>query len=139
MAYCTKIDILEALSEEELIGLTDDFDAGVVDDSRVTRAISDADAEIDGYCGEKYNVPFSPAPAIIRKLSVDIAVYNLYARRQGAPENRKERYDSAIRVLKDVSKGAVSLGADAPTETSEDKVSTSSEDRIFDRDKLEGF
>jgi len=135
MAYCTKTDILEQIEEDVLIQLTDDEDAGVVDEDKVTRAIVDADAEIDSYCGTKYDVPFSTVPVMIRKMSVDIAIYNLYARRRGAPEDRKERYDDAISFLKDVSKGIASLGGDGPSadDDSGPEATTVKSDRVFSR------
>jgi len=135
MAYCTKTDILEQLEEDVLIQLTDDEDAGIVDDDKVTRAIVDADAEIDSYCGTKYDVPFTTAPAMIRKMSVDITIYNLYARRRGAPEDRKERYDDAISFLKDISKGIASLGGDGPSadDDSGPEATTVKSDRVFSR------
>ena len=137
MAYCIQADLLEQISEDELIQLTDDAGAGTVDTSVVDRAISDADAEIDSYCATRYNVPFSPVPVMVRKTSVDIAIYNLFARRRGAPEDRQERYDNAIRWLKDVSRGLVSLGANAPV-TDDDAgpaASTDKSDRIFSSGK----
>jgi len=135
MAYCIKTDILEQIEEDVLIQLTDDDDAGVVDEDKVTRAIADADAEIDSYCGTKYDVPFLTVPVMIRKMSVDIAIYNLYARRRGAPEDRKERYDDAISFLKDVSKGIASLGGDGPSvdDDSGPEATTVKSDRVFSR------
>lgn len=141
MSYCTKADILEQLDEDILIQLTDDDDLGVVDDDVVTRAIADADAEIDSYCGTRYSVPLSPVPAIIRKFSVDIAIYNLYARRKGAPEDRQKRHDNAIKFLVNVSTKKVSLGADdpdgAPPDANAPEIDYST--RIFTRDKMKGF
>lgn len=133
MSYCVKADILEQLDEDVLIQLTDDADAGAVDDDVVTRAISDSDAEIEGYCGTRYELPFSPVPVMIRKLSVDISIYNLYARRRGVPEDRQKRYDNAIRFLRDVSLGRVTLGADAPATDSDGgpEATTVKSDRIF--------
>jgi len=141
MAYCTKADILEQLDEDELIGLTDDNDLGAVDDGKVDRAIADADAEIDGYCGKRYSVPFSPVPAILRKISVELAVVNLFARRRGVPEDRRKRYEDMIRFLRDVAKGLVSLGAGDPDSppSDADKPQIASGERIFTREKLEGF
>ena len=140
MAYCAQSDILEQISETELIHLTDDADAGVVDESVLERAIADADAEIDGYCGDRYSVPFTDVPDMIRKLSVDIAVYNLFSRRQGAPEGRKQRYDDAIRFLERVADGKASVpGVTGTTESASDRVSLSSATRVFSRDNLEGF
>ncbi|NPU85551.1 MAG: DUF1320 domain-containing protein [Syntrophaceae bacterium] len=135
MAYCTQNDLIEQISEAELIQLTDDAGADTVDTSAVARAIADADAEIDGYCGARYTVPFSPAPVMIRKISVDLAIYNLFSRRSAVkiPEERQKRYDNAVRFLRDVSRGLISLGADAPAEPDSGlpRASTNRDDRIF--------
>lgn len=133
MAYCIQSDLLEQIDEDKLIQLTDDADAGTVDADVVTRAIADADAEIDSYCGSRYDVPFTTVPAIIRKTSVDIAIYNLYARRKGPPDDRQKRYDNAVRFLRDVSRGLVSLGADAPStdDDSGPETTTTKSDRAF--------
>ncbi len=141
MAYCTKTDLLGQIPEETLIQLTDDTGSGSEDDAAIAGAISDADAEIEAYCGENYTLPFDPVPVIIRKVSVDISIYNLYARRQGAPDDRAKRYDNAVKLLRDIAAGRVSLGASAPTETSQDTVeaSTSAGDRIFTKTTLGGF
>ena len=142
MPYCAQTDLEEQLSPEELIELTDDAGAGAVDASIVSRAIADADAEIDSYCGSRYSLPFSPVPVMVRKLSVDVAIYNLYTRRAilKMPEERQKRYDNAIRFLRDISKGLISLGADAPAQANtSDMASIAGNDRIFTRDKMEGF
>jgi len=143
MDYCTKSDILEQIDEDVLIDLTDDDDVGSVDDDKVTRAISDADEEIDSYCGARHTVPFSTVPGIIRKLSVDIAIYNLYARRRGAPDDRKERYNNAVRMLRDISRGVISLGADdpegSPPDTNAPEMASTNPDRVFSRDTMKGW
>lgn len=133
MSYATQADILEQLDEDILVQLTDDADAGVVDADMVTRAIADADAEIDGYCGTRYDVPFTSVPAMIRKISVDIAIYNLYARRKGTPEDRQKRYENAVRFLNNVSKGVITLGGDAPAQDldSGPEATAKKSDRIF--------
>ena len=136
MAYSEKADILEQITDEELIQLTDDSGIGSVDDGVVSRAIADADAEIDSYCATRYSVPFSGVPVMIRKLSVDIALYHLYSRRQlVVPEERKDRYNAAIRYLRDVAKGIVSLGGDAPAQDTDGGpgATTSKSDRVFSR------
>ena len=141
MAYSTQDDILEQMDAATLIGLTDDAGAGVVDATKVTRAIADADATIDSYCQGKYSVPLSPVPDKIRQLSVDVAIYNLYSRRDDiAPEIRKDRHKEAIRFLEKVAAGAIALGAATPSpETTGTAVDISSNDRIFTRDKMSGF
>ena len=141
MGYCAQSDLLEQISDDKLTQLTDDADTGSIDADVITRSIADADAEIDGYCGRRYTVPFTTVPAIIRKVSVDIALYNLYARRKGAPDDRQSRYDNAIKLLLNVSKGLITLGADDPDSTpaSSNTPEISQSDRIFTRDKMSGF
>ena len=141
MAYCTKTDILEELDEDTLVQLTDDKDLGVVDDAKVTAAIDKADEEIDSYCGRRYSVPFATVPGRIKHLSVDMAIYHLYGRRKGAPQQRKDAYDTALRFLRDVADNRASLGEndpDAPPSDAE-KPQISGNTRIFSRDDLEGF
>lgn len=141
MSYCAQADILEQISDGTLIELTDDGGSGEIDSSVVTRAIADADAEIDGYCGTRYSLPFSPVPGMIRKISVDLAIYHLYSRRDDSiPEMRQKRYDNAVRLLRDVSKGTITLGADAPAQTNTGHTADIDyNDRIFTRDKMTGF
>jgi len=133
MAYCTQADILEQLDEDVLIQLTDDDDIGAVDADMVTRAIADADALIDSYCGARYDVPLSPVPNIIRKCSVDLAICNLYARRKGVSEDREKRCKAAVGYLKDVSTGKATLGTDTPAADEDDgpQATTVKTDRLF--------
>jgi phage gp36-like protein len=142
MAYCIQADLEEQISPAELGELTDDAGSGSADTSAVARAIADADAEIDSYCGGRYTLPFSPVPVMIRKLSVDIALYNLHTRRSfaKAPEERQKRYENAVRFLRDVSKGLISLGADEPARAdTSNSVEMTGNDRIFTRAKMQGF
>lgn len=139
MAYSTQTDLEEQIGPDELIQLTDDTGSGTVDTSVVDRAIADADAEIDSYCGSRYIMPFSPVPAMIRKLSVDLAIYNLSSRRAilKITDERQNRYDNAVRFLRDVSAGRVSLGADTPAEPSDGlpQSTHANDDRIFSMGK----
>lgn len=140
MAYSTQSEILDQMDKDVLIQLTDDDDAGVVDTDVVTQKIADADALIDGYCGARYAVPFTTVPALVLKFSVDIAIYNLYGRRKGAPEDRRNRFKEAVDFLKGVAAGNNSLGENDPAagETSFE-LSSNNPDRIFTRDKMAGF
>jgi phage gp36-like protein len=141
MAYSDQDDILEQLDEDILVQLTDDADAGAVDTDKVTRAIADADALIDGYCGRRYTVPFTTVPALILKFSVDIAIYNLYGRRKGAPDDRRTRYNDAVSFLKAVAKNEAALGEDDPlsAESEAPQMSSLNPDRVFTRSSMTGF
>ncbi len=141
MAYCTVSDILDLISEDELVQLTDDEGTGEMDTAVVDKAITNADAEIDGYCGKRYSVPLLPVPPVICKLSVDVAIYNLFSRRQGAPEDRRTRYKDAIKFLENVAKGLVSLGEDDPDTppSSSHKPQMTQSDPVFSRESLKGW
>lgn len=140
MAYCVKADILKQITEDQLIGLTDDADAGSVDDAIVTEMIARADEIINGYCAQRYTVPFSETPGIVKTISIDIALYNLYSRRSHImTEERKNRFENAMKLLKDIEAGRVSLGVPAPTENPDRSGSYEGNDRIFTRDDMEGF
>lgn len=133
MAYCTEADIINQLPEERLIELADDDGDGIADIGVVDKAIADADAEIDTYLSSRYTVPLSPAPAIINKICVDIAVWNLFSRRQVADDVAKERYRAAVDLLKLIAKGDVSLGVVPEPAGGEQQIKSSREksDRTF--------
>ena len=141
MAYCTLDDIKKLISEETIVQLTDDEEQGVVNQSRVAEAVSQADGEIESYCQDRYEIPFSSVPVLIRKLSVDISIYNLYSRRlETIPQIRADRYKNAIRLLEGVQKGTVSISA---TETADaesaNEAAIEAGTRIFTREKMKGF
>jgi phage gp36-like protein len=105
MAYCTRADIEALVSAETLRQLTDDEQAGDVDDSIVDACIASADASIDGYLRGRYTVPLAtvPVPQLVLDISRDIAVYNLFSRKGegGVPEIFSSRKNDARKQLKD--------------------------------------
>lgn len=140
MAYCTLDDIKKMIPVESLLQLTDDEQTGAIIESRVDEAIAQADSEINGYIANRYTVPFVVVPDILRKFSVDISIYNLYARKvEQIPEARQTRYDNAIRMLRDVAAGKAALDGGTTPETTDNESNITSGARIFTRDKLEGF
>ena len=110
MAYCTKQQMIDRFKEAELIQLTDIDSVGVINDSVLDQAIDDAMHEINSYLS-KYTLPLSVVPAVLVRKSCDITRYFLYD--DAATDEVSKRYDSAIKFLLNVSKGLISLGADA--------------------------
>jgi phage gp36-like protein len=143
MAYCTLDDLKEKISEDILIELTDDDAAGVIDTARTDRAMADAESEIDSYCASRYRVPLDPVPGIIRKVSVDIAVYNLFQRRSGATEERQRDYKNAIAFLQNVASGKATLGQqpepEAPEESTGQASLVGTRTKIFDPSLMEKY
>jgi phage gp36-like protein len=134
MAYATTDDILMQLPEDTLIDLTDDEGLGVVVDNVVTRAVEDADEEIDGFLAVRYALPFSTTPRLVRKFSVDIAICNLYARKPGTtPDERKENCQRAREMLGKIAEGKLNLDVPEPNSDADYgvQVTTDKTDRIF--------
>jgi phage gp36-like protein len=156
MSYCTLTDLKSALAEEKLIQLTDDEnEAPVTIDpidtdcaaiiGRITDAIDYADQMIDGYLRSRYTLPLSAVPKLVQRLSVDLALYYLYARRFDVeiPEGMTTRYNNATKLLQAIQAGKVSLGTGetepaAPTDGSYSTNKTS-DDRLFSKEVLDGF
>jgi len=144
MPYSIIDDIISLLPEAEIIRLTDDEGLGVVGAARVSAAIARADSEIDSYCGGRYAVPVIPVPDLLKKLSADIAAYNLYSRSvMVMPDVWGQRYRNAIRQLEGISRGIVSLGVPGPPASS-GRVSGAETNKtvdgnVFSRNEMEGF
>ncbi len=141
MPYCVLEDIQNAIPEAELVQLTDDAGAGEIDEAIVAAAITNADSEIDSYAMVLYDVPFSPVPPKVKNLSVDIAIHNLFKRRQIVNEAVDKGYDDAVKFLQRLSDGKVKFAKEDGTEAASTGAQTeiSSKPRVFDRDKLSEF
>lgn len=138
MVYCTQDDLLKMVPEEELAQLT--TEAGEMpDDAVVSEAIAKAGAEIDSYLAVRYVLPLAATPAQVKNLAADMAIYHLYSRRAVMPEIRRQKYEDAVKFLKDVSAGRAEIvgasGAEEPGAAS-DVTEVSSSPRIFSREKM---
>lgn len=143
--YCTVDELRRQSSEEFLIRCTDDAGENKIDLMIVDEKIGDAQMEIDSYCRTQYPVPFQTVPGLIRKLTVDIALYNLVSRR-GLDEDSPDvilvkRYRDAVKFLENLAKGIVTIG---PTVAGDPKpqpqqAAIASSPRRFSRGSMEGF
>ncbi|TCS69766.1 phage gp36-like protein [Sulfuritortus calidifontis] len=111
MPYATAADLITRYGEDELIQLTDRVGAGVVDTAIVSRALDDAEAEIDGYLAARYRLPLPTTPALLARIACDIARYRLWEDR--ASDEVRQRYEDARRLLENISSGRASLGLPA--------------------------
>lgn len=140
MNYATVDDLLELLPEEELIGLTDDEDLGVVHTGRVDAALETASVTIDGYIAGRYSLPFAAVPAMLTVLCVGIAGHLLYIRRNRTSEPWEKQHDNAIRFLEKVGSGQLSLGTAEPAGTgTTESLSVSAPEALFGSEELDKF
>jgi len=111
MSYCTLQDLTNRYGLKELIDLSDNDNTGAINTEVIDRAISDAEGEIDGYLASRYPLPINPVPKSIARIACDIARYYLYD--DVAIEQVNKRYNDAVKFLKAVSQGDVSIGITA--------------------------
>ena len=140
MSYATKQDLIDRFKEPELIQLTDSSgDAGAIDDTVLSRALDDADAEIDTYLVARYALPLPTVPRVLVNAACDIARYRLYEDR--STEHVTKRYDDAVKLLRMVSEGKVSLGLDTNQQatTTAGGPQFDSPGRVFTRDSLADY
>lgn len=131
----TYTDYLVRISEQVLLGLTDDLNTGAVDTSIVDEVGLEASADVNSYLGNRYTVPFtSPYPRKVKNLTLDLAVFALFDRRQqGPPKTIEKRRDDAIKFMQAVADGEMNLGEDDPGDSSDSgpEATTVKTDRIF--------
>lgn len=145
MAYATQTDITDLYGIDTLDRLADRDGEGTADAAKVSRALDDASALVDGYIALRVTLPLSPVPAVLRNLTVDIAMYRLATDAGLLSEDARARYDDAIRFLRDVSAGKAAIpqpaapGAAVTETASPQTVVIDSEPRLFSRGSMRGL
>jgi len=115
--YITGQHLIDRFGEDEIVQLTDKAGVGVLDETVLASAISDAQEEVDSFLAAAYTVPLvEPAPGLIVRLTCDITRYFLYD--DGAGAEAEKRYERAISYLKALGKGtAVIAGLSSDTKS----------------------
>ena len=144
--YATVQDVKDALDSGALLRLFDDEneDSTAAGDMRAKQQARGPDT----YIGQRYDLPLPSTPPVLRGKVVDIAVWNLFARRGlgNADEVVRERYKNALRWLEQLSVGKVSLplapsgddgGGGTPPQAG--GASIRAQPRRFSRDTMDGF
>lgn len=138
MSYCTEQDLITRYGEDELIQLTDKQNVGQLDTDVINSAIADADSLIDGYLGSRYSLPVNPVPRSLVRIACEICRYYLYENL--ATDEVKDRYNEAVRSLKAISNGQMSIGISEQGEkpASQNTVHFETGGNVFNR-KDKGF
>jgi len=116
MAYATAQEIIDRVGIKLAAELTNDGDDSVTPvTATLTTHAGEASSVVDAYLSVRYQTPVvltglgPDVAALLRRLTVDIAVHGLQARRQDIPESTQAVYDAAIAFLKDVQAARASL------------------------------
>ena len=139
MPYASIQDVIDRLGQSAVDQMADDPFAGSKRFAALEQGLADASEEIDGYVGARHALPLDPVPGPLVRICVQIGVYLRCSSADLATDLQKDRAESARRFLRDVSKGAVSLGPadpDPPAAASEPGVQFESGAKVLDRDSL---
>ena len=151
MGYCTVDDVKELVKEDMYNAILGceylDDEKAEEKEQKITQltesAISDADAEIDGYLSKRYKLPFENPPGVLKKFSKDIAAYNLVSRigidEQDRDKTYLNRYNAAIKFLTLVAEGKIEIGAYTPEINSAAGFQLASSKRLFSRETMKGW
>lgn len=115
--YAAVDDVVSRYGKECFIlaGKTED---GEIDNAAIARALEEASSEIDLALQGRYSLPLDPAPPVLRRICVDLAVGALP--RNGATEATvyERRAKEARALLASLAKGETTLGlAPAPVQS----------------------
>lgn len=143
--FATKADMIARFGEREVIALTDREMTGIINDAVIAQGLQAADAEITGYLAGRYALPFPSVPAVLIGYACDIARYRLTGTDVTCTDDIAARHTEAIRYLRSVAKGEISLGLDQTGAVVGGVVATGSGvrkavgNRRFNADSMSGF
>jgi len=114
--YCEAADIAGHVPNARLVELTDDAEprTGEINAEIIDKAIAESTAIIDTLIGGRYSLPLASIPPVLKKISIDLTIYNLYARHADSEEFKGacKRHDNAMKLLQMIADGTVTLGID---------------------------
>lgn len=112
--YCAADDIEGYVPRARLVELTDDAEPGTgeINAAIIGKAIGDSSATIDAFIGGRHTLPLAVVPPIIKKICIDLSIYNLFARHADSEEFKGacKRHDNAMKLLQMIADGTVALG-----------------------------
>jgi phage gp36-like protein len=144
VSYATVLDMINRYPSRDLVQLTnEDPTATTVNATPITQALADASAEIDGYIEGRFTLPLADPPAVLNRLTTDIAMYRMQSLRPLHDlEDARKRYEDAVAMLIKVAAGELTLGLSAdgqepPIAAVEENVQGL--ERVFSRKKMRGY
>ena len=139
MAYATPQELVSRYGKALQI-LVPGQQEGTVDEAALAQPLADASEEIDAYLAARYPLPLEEIPGVLVRISADIAIYRLSSDADSLTEERRTRYEEAVRLLKSISRGEASLGLPDPDPSpSTEGAGISQSDRVFSRETLRGY
>ncbi|MEI9885912.1 MAG: DUF1320 domain-containing protein [Rhizomicrobium sp.] len=139
MAYATKQDLIDRFTEAELLKMCGTGAPPAIDETKVAKALADADSEINSRIAGRVNTPVTPVPDILVDRACTIARYKYYADR--VTDLIRANYKDALAWLDGVASGRFALGnATAPTTAPSGGAPQIAEgERTFSAETMRGY
>ena len=137
--YATIQNCVDRYGDDLITVLTDREKTGLRNDERLEKALSDAGSEIDASLRQRYKLPLQGSPELLRRVEIDMALYRLASEADLGTEQRRQRYDDALKLLALLRVGKASLGLEGPAPEVARKVHSSGPDPVFGRDSMRGL
>ena len=139
MAYASPEQLISRY-REALEVLVPGEQEGTIDEAALAQPLVDASNEIDAYLAARYPLPLDETPGVLVRIAADIAIYRLSSEADSLTEERRTRYEDAVKLLKAISRGEASLGLPDPDPSpSTEGASITQSDRVFSRESLRGY
>ncbi len=130
--YCSVSDIKNKLNNETLLLLTDDDKNGIPDTDIIESAISAGDLWIDALLNDIYEVPFVSVPEIIKNLSAEFAIDELFLRNPALCEKRFNKNNQMhTDIIHKIINGEISLGSGYIKKKNNNPSTTTPAEKIF--------
>lgn len=93
------------VSDLNLFGNNDG--SGNLNDGYITDIVDDANNFVDSYLSGVYEIPISPVPEILVRITFDIFYYRILSARHSykVPEEITKQYERSLLLLKDMQRG----------------------------------
>jgi phage gp36-like protein len=117
MSYATLQTLIDQFGADEVTRSADRDADGVADTDVVEQALADADGIIDSRVAVKYKLPLNPVPDVLVAYAGDIALYRMSYDAGTLTDEKRRRYDDALRWLDQVASGKAVLGGQPEPDT----------------------
>lgn len=121
MLYADQQAIVDLYGEDLLLIVSDHDGDGNPDEQVVHSGLTSAHQLVDAYLSAQYTVPLTNTPGIVKKCTIDIAVYNMALDQARRTTEMRVRYEDALKHLELIAKGTIGLGL-PPEDTDDDGV-----------------
>lgn len=139
MSYASLQTLVDQYGIDEITRSADRDGDGVADADVVTRALEHADGIIDSRIGVVYTLPLDVVPDVLVAYAGDIALYRMSGECGTYTEEKRVRFEDALKWLDQVAAGKATLGGDPePGTKGTIGIRMVAETREFTRTSLRG-